>query len=58
MSRYEYDAHSTSQAQRDLARALHLIAEYAATHPGQRITCRLVVDLPEPAPDYDQPRPA
>lgn len=58
MSRYEYDAHTTGQAQRDLARVLHLVAEYAAAHPGRHITCQLVVDLPEPAPDYDRPNPA
>lgn len=56
MSRYEYDAQSTSQAQRDLVRAVHLIATYAVAHPGRPITCRLMVELPEPPPDYDDPQ--
>lgn len=57
MSRYEYDAHSPEQSQRDLVRAIDRIARYANDHPGRPITCRIVIDLPEPPPDYDNPHP-
>jgi hypothetical protein len=57
MSRYEYEAHSTTQSQQDLVRAVDLIARYAIEHPDRPIICRIVLDLPEPPPDYDKPNP-
>lgn len=58
MARYEYESHTPNQSQQDLVRAVDLIARYANDHPGARIGCHIVLDLPEPQPDYDPQTPA
>lgn len=52
MSRYESEAHTTTQSLVDLIDTARRLGQYAADHPGQRVTCHIVLDLPEPPPDY------
>jgi hypothetical protein len=58
MAIYDTGAQTVHTALEALNIAAQRITDYASTHTGQHMSCRIILDLPEPTtPDDDQPIP-
>lgn len=57
MAHRDTRATTPGQALTDLTTATRLITDYEHQYPGRLIICRIILDLPETPPDYDDPHP-
>lgn len=60
MALYDLRANTPGQALNDLTDAAQLVSDHATAHPGRPLTCRIILNLPDPTatrPDTDATGP-